>query len=170
MDFLSNLPIGEISTALFGIIIVLLKRLHTKLSQVTTQVTNNGGSSMKDAIDRVEYKIDKLYAIDLATMQLNLRPMIKFSTQGELVWANTAFLEFSKKKEFQDLKGVAWQSIFHEQSHLEKEIEKATKDRRRFDVKLLLADGATEAKFTAYPLVGSKDAFIGFLGTVYADQ
>jgi len=123
--------------------------LMKTIEDIKKEVTPNGGSSIKDVINRIE---KRQIMIDKRTKAIfyNLENSIfEVDQDGNILWANQSFHEAMGTK---NLKGLDWVSIIDEserESFL-KEIESCSKTIRELKFETKSTDGKN-IKFSGFP-------------------
>ena len=134
--------------------------LLSSVDDIKKELTTNGGSSIKDTINRIDRRqvmIDKrskaiFYNIEKAILEVD--------ENGNILWANQKFHEIMGTK---NLKGLDWVSYIDEpqrESFL-KELESCSEKLRELKFETISTDGG-EIKFSGFPY-RDNDRNFGFL-------
>lgn len=168
LELYNKIPWNEIVLIFSAIAAWYMKHISKTVNKVKYQVTQNGGTSLLDAINRIESSIAGLTAINEATQQLSQSPMFRTDKDGHCVWVNTAY-NLITGKPLEDLKGHGWISLIHEEDRetVRSEWELAVKDVRRFELPYKVINdrmGTTYlVKCTSYPIL-VKNEITGYIG------
>lgn len=154
-----------------------------KLDRVLKEVLPNGGSSLRDSLNRVEKNIDKIESNisnlnekvdsleDTHRISLNLQQIAFWISgkQGEITYASQAMCKLVKRVESEML-GNGWIScISHEDTkRISEAWESSVQEGRTFDeVYTFTSNGySVKVKGTAYHKKDSKGNYIGSYGTL----
>lgn len=167
----SKIPWDELLVIFAALGALYLKYLGTSVNKVKNQVTKNGGTSLLDAVNRIELRLAELTSLNEATHQLSQLPMFKTNEKGECIWVNTAYTAATGKS-IEDLKGHGWISIVHEDDRKEviEEWEKSVKDDRRFEFTYRVVNALQGVihlvKCRSYPVI-LNHKIAGYLGVWY---
>lgn len=168
-NFFGIFPWAEIGTLLAGIVVVYLRNVLKKLSIVHKQVTSNGGSSISDAVDRIEWKLGELLAISEILQQISNKPLFRTNNQGDYSWVNMAYMErFDVGLE--DVRGSGWLDMIpeNERESVARVWRASIKDKRKFEdifcVKSEEDNCFMKIRCKAYPII-VKEELRGYLGS-----
>jgi PAS domain S-box-containing protein len=67
------------------------KMIQNSLDAITLELTNNGGTSLKDAIDRIEHKQDFMSAHMRTHLNTNSKSIFETDAEGGLIYVNRAY-------------------------------------------------------------------------------
>jgi PAS domain S-box-containing protein len=170
---LSNivLPWAEISATIGTLITVLLGIGNVKLRQILSQTKSNGGSTLKDAMVRIESNLQDLTLLVEAGHHLSPKPIFRTDSNGNFTWVNTSFTRLVGMG-MEELKGLGWMTSIDESDvhRVSIEWEASVKDRRKFESVLFLKnsynDTKKKVKIRAFPIL-KRDNMLGFLGTIF---
>lgn len=138
------------------------------MATVREQVTKNGGSSLLDAVNRIEEKVTDLLATNEVLQQISSKPLFKTDKDGNCIWVNSAYSE-AVGKTLDDLKGHGWAGIISDEdkSRVSSSWKLAILDHRRFDDIFTVINDVKDKKITvrcrAYPIM-VKERLLGYLG------
>lgn len=142
-------------------IITLSSRLK-KLDDIHAQIMPNGGSSIKDAVDRIERKLAFNSEWIRISDKDSGRLVLNFNQDGDLEWCNKATLELLDI-ELSDAMGQGWLAFIDREYYqgVVAEITNAIEDARDINIKLCI-------KGMSYTLRASvlknRDKLYGYLG------
>lgn len=168
-DLLQYIPWTEILTGLASLALIFMKLANSKLKLLLAQVTPNGGTSLRDSVNRIEHHVGELTAVNEAVQQLSRKPMFKTDAEGSCIWINAACTLVTGKG-IEDLKGWGWLSVIHpdDKDYVEEEWQCAVKDKRRFDLRYRTINIVTGDEYKvnckAHPIVVNKEV-VGYIGT-----
>lgn len=134
--------------------------LLNTIDEIKKEVTPNGGSSIKDSINRIEKRqimIDKRSKAVFFTFS---DPIFEVDELGNILWANQAFHTAMGTK---NLKGLDWVSFIDEphRDHFLRELESCSERLREFKFETTSTEG-NNVKFSGYPY-RDNDKNFGFL-------
>lgn len=100
---------------------------------ITKELQTNGGSSIKDALKRIENKLTFIEAKNKAYLSLEDEPIWESDEFGHCIWANHSYLKITGF-EFNYLKNAGWISIINEEdrSRVREEWNRAVEEKRVF--------------------------------------
>lgn len=165
---LDSIPWTEILTGIGALVLLLLQIGNTILKKILAETKNNGGSSLKDQIDRIESSIKHLAVWVEASQHLTTKPMFKADEAGRFTWVNLAFARMLGLG-FEDLKGYGWLNYVHGEDveRVSREWAESIKDKRKFEsifkVKNSFDTNLKTVKARAFPVSLAQET-LGFLG------
>lgn len=114
------------------------KKLHDiyiKINLISAQLTPNGGSTIKDQIDRIETRLlslDFFQRMYLDTVDI---PIFTTDGHGMCTWANRAYLSLLDKP-ISDVLGSGWEAAVHQddRDRVSREWSEAISEQRPFDL------------------------------------
>jgi PAS domain S-box-containing protein len=168
MDW-STVPWQEILTGLAMLIAGLLSIGNRKLKSILGETQTNGGSSIKDQLNRIETNVEDLTLWVEASQHLTAKSMFKTDSTGRFVWVNVAFARLIGVG-LEELKGMGWINYLSpiEHDRVSEEWKESIEDQRKFEsvFKVLNAysDEQKEVKARAYPII-KEGKVLGYLGT-----
>lgn len=166
---ISNLPWSEIIALLVGTITLLLGIGNAKLKKILAETKTNGGSSLRDQLNRIEQYVTHLTLWTEAGQHLTAKPMFKSDQNGKFIWINTAFARMVGVG-LEDLKGLGWLSFISDadQAKISKEWDESVADGRRFEAVFSIRNSYSReekrVKAQAFP-VQANTSVLGFIGT-----
>lgn len=143
-----------------------LHSVYTEIKKIRKELTPNGGSSLRDAIDRVESRIESVEFAQHIGWDFHEVAIFQTNSRGDFVWANQTYLNLiGRSKEY--TLGRGWESSVHHEDRemVASEWDNACLDGRNFDMTYRLVDinqNVIRCRVRAY---GSKKT--GYIGFVY---
>lgn len=130
--------------------VTALQTLHYKdVTEIKKELTPNGGTSMKDTVNKLAVGIDKIaVAIDTLSVQgtrMELRqqnilnsvdvPTFETNKTGECVFANKAYLDLIGRS-MDEIRGPSWINMIHpdDRSKVQAEWDAAIDQKRNFEL------------------------------------
>lgn len=160
-------------------ILLQLNKLDETYNDIKKEMTQNGGSSMKDMITALSEKITKicdnsgalanqfnrLEALQKSIVNTSDRPTFETDPSGACIFANKAYLELVSRA-FEDIKNFGWINIIHpdDRQMVKKEWESAVNDNRNFELsfRIIKREQTIYRVFCeAHPINGSENGYIG---------
>ena len=169
-DLASSIPWTEILAGISAAITMLLSIGNRKLKAILAQTQNNGGSTIKDQIDRIENSVLSLTLWIEAAQHLTTKPYFKTDAKGNFIWANTAFSRVLGMG-IDDLKDSGWLDAIPPDEHDRvksswfNDISANRKFNLTFNVKNFYTNEIKKIDARAFPIVINNDV-IGYLGTI----
>jgi PAS domain-containing protein len=163
------IPWNEVITSLGTLIAIMLALGNRKLKTILAETKQNGGSSLKDQMDRIESSLTNLTLWIEASQHLTQKPLFKADEHGKFTWINTAFARLVGGG-LEDVKDLGWISFIHpdDMSRVAKEWNESVRDRRKFDSEFKIQNvfnlEATKVRGRAFP-IANHDKNLGYLGT-----
>lgn len=142
-----------------------MEAIRSDLHEVRSQVTPNGGGSMRDAIGRIELSLADVMAATQANADGSMEGHVDVSTDGRWTWCNATLLRWLASDPRRVL-GWGWvNSIMQDQrAEIRAEWEAAIEERREFNrrVRMRPLDGADPfaADWLLRPLTLNKDGSV----------
>jgi PAS domain S-box-containing protein len=167
-DIISS-PWQQILLALGTIIATLLSYGTLKLKELLSETKSNGGSSIRDQLNRIEESVENINAWVEAGQHLTNKSILRADKEGKLVWVNTAFSRMVGAG-VEELKGFGWLNYIapEDQERVSEEWNDCVKDQRKFEssfsIKSSYTDELKKVKGRAYP-ISNKSNLLGYLGT-----
>lgn len=168
-ELLASIPWAEIIASLGGIIVVILTFLNSKLKSLLSHIKPNGGSSLADAINRIEKTVKEMNLWMEAGQHLTQKPIFKTDQYGKFIWINTAFSRLVGVG-FEELRGGRWISVVLEEdaSKVYSEWFECVNSGRKFDMEFRINNAVTnevtKVRGRAFPIT-DQDKTLGYLGT-----
>jgi PAS domain S-box-containing protein len=122
MDFISTDAIIILASGLGLLLSQMAHYWKSKKSLLilNRELQNNGGSSMKDAIDRIEHKLHNLELHQKFYLDESSSYIYEIDIDGHFVWGNKAYLE-AINKDTENIHGIGW--ILHVAPEDRKKVE-----------------------------------------------
>ena len=153
------------------------EEVKRSIETIKSEVTPNGGGSMKDAINclkdtcqRIEVTQKVLDQRSKAALHYTGRPLFETDEFGSVTWSNESFQELTKESgDFSE--GLDWISIISEEEREEflKEFNSCITMCRRVDIETESVDGQ-KIHFLGYPYRISERSHQGFLIHLYKEN
>lgn len=147
-----------------------IESLDAKVIDVIKEVKPNGGSSLRDAVARIE--MNQYISDQQRRALLNLAPVPAFESNksGECIWANRAYLR-AVGKSLDEVLGFGWINHIapNDQEVVRARWTEAIQDGRDFvlDYHILTATGGAQLVHgQAFPIRDTKNKVIGYNGTM----
>jgi len=158
----------EAVTLIGSIGLAYLHRVHASIKAVKSQVTKNGGSSMLDAVHRVEKELRTLSTMTDAYWHIEDRALFRTDEKGNCVWINGTYAVLTGKTQ-DELRGHGWSQIMARQDRdrVVGEWNLAVADWRRFDATFTIVNSVAlkqhKVHCRAFPLVnqGVLEGYVG---------
>lgn len=130
------------------------------VEQIKNELTTNGGSSIKDTINRIDRRqimIDKRSKAVFYNLE---EAILEVDQNGNILWANESFHKFFKHK---NLNGLDWVCIIDEPKREEfiKEFKSCSKQNRELNFETVSTDGKVVI-FSGFPYRDDNKTY-GFL-------
>lgn len=174
---LINIVLGIIAAFAVSPLLKLIKNLYNKMKDIYTlssrlkklddihaQLLPNGGSSVRDSIDRIERKLSFNTEWIRLSDRDSGRMVFHLDANGDLEWANMGFLQLFDL-DLQDALGQGWLSKIERSFYLgvSQEIQSALDDNRDININF-------EMEGSVYHLqcrvLKNKSVRFGFLGVI----
>lgn len=139
-DWLNNAGNLAIAiTAICGVAggaIAFACKAYSKLREIYQEVVPNGGTSLRDAINRIEGRQVVADQRHQAVVSLTDIAMFESDAGGRCVWANRAYLRMVDKS-LNDIQGNGWVNIVHpmDRDRVFEEWQKAVVQNREFGMR-----------------------------------
>jgi len=149
-----------------------LSDLYSKVQKISDEFSPNGGSTLRDAINRIEDKISLQEQKTLAIIKSFPIGTWISDKHGKCVDVNRSLCKIMGRTE-SEIRGDNWSNWIHpeEKDNVIDEWNRAVHNMMTFDMtyRYILPDGKIQQVHgVAYQLRTEKDELIGFLGTLYA--
>lgn len=151
-----------------------LDDLTNKVTIVLSEVSPNGGSSMKDVVKRIEHRLYELELTSLTVLDHEQRGVFKTNSSGEIVWLNRSCAQaFDRGRD--DLLRYGWLScvVTEERASIAEEWENAVHLQRQVSLEFsidTISGNRRELLIKGYPILGNNQVFLGYIGTVNTPQ
>jgi PAS domain-containing protein len=169
LSFWSMIPWNEVITSLGTLIAIMLALGNRKLKNILAETKHNGGSTLKDQMDRIENSLTNLTLWIEASQHLTQKPLFKADEHGKFTWINTAFARLVGGG-LEDVRDLGWVSVIHpdDMSRVVKEWGESVRDKRKFDSEFKIQNvytlEITKVRGRAFPIM-NHEKNLGFLGT-----
>jgi PAS domain S-box-containing protein len=144
--------------------------IKQSLDEIALQLTNNGGTSLKDALDRIENKQDLMTARMRAHLNTNSKAIFETDSAGHVIYVNRAYEKLTGHSGA-DVGDMGWVNII-EQGDRSRVVDlwfHAVKGRRNFDECLTIKNpnGAkSKAHAMAYVIRDTEGKMLGHIGEI----
>ena len=130
------------------------------ISHIKSELMTNGGSSIKDAINRIEKRQIMIDKRSKAVFYKVESPIFEVDEKGNLLWANKLFHDNMGTK---NLKGLDWVTFIDEpqREYFLRELESCSEKLRELSFETVSTEGET-IKFSGFPYRDNNRNF-GFL-------
>lgn len=150
-----------------------LSDLYLKVQKISEEFSPNGGSTLRDAINRIEDKITLQEQKTLAIIKSFPIGTWISDKHGKCVDVNRSLCKIMGRTE-SEIKGDNWSNWIHpdERDDVFEEWHRAVNNMMTFDMayRYVLPDGRIQKVHgVAYQLRTEQNELIGFLGTLYAE-
>lgn len=144
--------------------------LPEKVDKIVKEVSPNSGTSMKDVVNRIEFR--QILQEQKAHAYVSHSPVAFYETDldGNCMWANKAYLRLLERSE-EEITGKGWiTAIYPEDKAKVVEVwESAIADKREyaFDYRMVSSSGRIiDLHGEAYPLRDPSGKVLGYVGTI----
>ena len=133
------------------------------IETIKNEVVTNGGSSIKDAIGRIEARQQVLDQRSKASLHYHDEALFETDEHGNLIWSNSKFKDFSENS-FKYGAGYDWITIIDEPNREDflKEFASCLEMCRKLDMETVSFEGKP-IKFIGYPYKIKDKVHKGFL-------
>lgn len=158
--------------------IAVLKDVHYKeLSDIKKELTPNGGTSIKDTVNKLAVSMDKVVtsveSLSVQGTRMELRqqnvlnsvtvPTFETDKNGECIFANKAYLELIGRS-MEEIRGPSWVNMIHpdDRTKVKSEWESAVLEKRNFELTYRIVcreQMVYDVSCVAVPIVGN-----GYIG------
>lgn len=145
-----------------------LNNVYKEIKTIRKELTPNGGSSLRDAINRVEIRIEGIEFAQHISWDFETVAIFRTDGQGNCIWVNQTYLDLVKRgKDFLLAKG--WESCIHpdDREKVVKEWKFACEDNRNIDMNYRYLDVEQNVINCRVRAFGSnKTGYIGFISKI----
>ena len=139
-----------------------------KIDKIFDEITPNGGTSMKDKIDKIDDNLHLWQEIQLAMAADTKAALFRTDSEGNCVWVNRTYTKIVGRS-FSEILGHGWQNVISQEDREKVVAEwyKSVEENREFsmDYNFETPDGEkTLVKGRGYKLVNSKGDLLGYWG------
>jgi PAS domain S-box-containing protein len=140
-----------------------------KIDKIFEEITPNGGTSIKDTINKIDYKVDIIQQIQEAESADNITANFRTDPEGNCVWVNRTYIR-TIGYDLSQVLGHGWQNGIAEQDRerVVNEWYTAVKEDREFSMTFNFESPAgvlIPAKVRSYKLVNDRGEILGYYGT-----
>ena len=142
--------------------------IRAQWNHVVAELTPNGGSSIKDAIGRIETRQLIEVQVRKALSNDSLSGVWETDASGQCTYANRTYQRIVGRS-YEDLEGWGWTNIIHkdDRAHVVQEWKEAVADRREFQTKFRVVRPDDETVYVTsvgHPLKDRAGNLKGFVG------
>lgn len=109
-----------------------INKLTKDVEKILTEITPNGGKSIKDSICRIDDTLSKVACVQKLVIDSLKDCIFELDSNGGLIWANASLISISGYQ-IREIEGLGWKNLFGDCSE---DIEAAIKDGRNLHTKL----------------------------------
>lgn len=167
--FWHMIPWNEVLTSVGTLVALMLAFGNRKLKAILAETKTNGGSTLKDQMDRIEASVTNLALFIEASQHLTQKPLFKADEHGKFIWVNTAMARLVGGG-LEDLRDLGWVSFIHpdDMSRVVREWSESVRDHRKFETEFKVQNvytlETTKVRGRAFPIM-KENTNLGFLGT-----
>lgn len=137
-------------------------------SIIEKELTHNGGSSLKDAVRRIESSLHSNHNRFRSYLSLQKQPIWESDAEGNCQWVNDSYIRLTGYS-LDHLKNMGWMMIVKkdERAYINNEWERSIADKRTFNHKLtIVSSNGEERKVFAhgYPIMSHEGGVAGYIG------
>jgi len=105
------------------------------LRAIEAEFRPNGGSTLRDALTRVEVDVARLRAIERITVDASGAASFETDELGSCVWASIGYLDLVDRP-IEDVRGTGWSIVIHQEDRdrVFQEWGRVVNERRRFEL------------------------------------
>lgn len=147
-----------------------MTELPAKVDKIVKEVSPNSGTSMKDVVNRIEFR--QILQEQKAHAYVSHSPVAFYETdlEGNCTWANKAYLRLLERSE-DEIVGKGWISAIHQEDKADVITvwESAIADKREysFDYRMVSSSGKViPLHGEAFPLRDPAGKVLGYVGTI----
>lgn len=153
------------------------EELQEAIKIIKAEVTPNGGSSLKDAVnslkrtcDRIEVRQKVLDQRSKAALHYNTTPLFETDIKGRMIWCNESFLEVTRDNG-SCREGFDWLTVIEDDRRDDflTEFNSCLKMCRKIDIETVSVHGRP-IHFVGYPYKIAKGIHEGFLIHLYSEE
>lgn len=159
-------------SGMFGIgdIKVDLEAVHDTLEAIAMELKPNGGSSIRDSLNRIELRQvlqEQRQKAILTDMSVGV---FETDTNGNYVWVNRKYLRMTGRAP-SEVNGTGWVNTIadRDQARVIGEWQKAIDEEREFEAEYMIKtpdDSRCHVAVRTYKMVGSEQEALGFMGVM----
>ena len=153
-----------------------INRSWNELHDIVKELKPNGGSSIKDAVVRLDKAVAQLVtnteiisSKQWALVATQPSPVFETDNEGRCIRANTSYMNLAER-DFEQLKGYGWENFLHSEDRelVSDEWQEAVRKRRAFDLRYRVVGAVTKKTFIvqcfASPYFDHNGKVLGWLG------
>ena len=112
-----------------------VRRAYAILCAIEAEFRPNGGSTLRDAVNRLEHRVERLYSIKHLTIDQSDAASFETDEAGDCIWASVAYLDLVDRP-IEDVRGSGWSIVIHQddRAHVFAEWSRVVTERRRFEM------------------------------------
>lgn len=146
------------------------KVIMESLGDISDQLKRNGGTSIKDSLDRIEFHQDFQSAYMRTTLQANSKAIFETDMDGEITFVNNSFCRLMAVSAH-ELMGSGWVNVINpkDRDRIIGKWKSAVEAHRNFDDLIPYVDGngkSFQAHAMAYIICSSENEPLGYIGEV----
>lgn len=152
-----------------------VSEMYEKVEKMTAQFERNGGSSMRDSVDRIERSITQLDSRQRILLSLVPYAVVETDANGKVIFTNRIYQVWVGRPEDEVL-GDGWVNCIHpsDRERVKHEWSEAVQESRTYESRFMMIDshGRGFWAFTrAYPMVGDghegESILYGWFAVIY---
>jgi len=141
-----------------------------KIDKIFEEITPNGGTSIKDIIDIIEYKVDIVSERQKSMLHENDAALVETDEEGEVIWVNRTCTRLVQR-DASELMKTGWVNVVtsEDRDRVIEEWHEAVKDKREINIYFSLetpGGNKIPVKTRSYVLRNPKDKLLGFLASI----
>lgn len=142
-----------------------------QLNRIEAELISNSGSSMRDAVKRIENRVNEIDAFQRAQLNLHDVAVVRTDSKGKVIAVNREYQRLTGAS-LSEVAGDGWINVIHA-SNRDEIVRKwfnAVRDRREFHEDILFININTDETFMAhanvYKEIDNNDNIVGYLGVI----
>jgi len=144
--------------------------LAKQLDFVASELLPNGGSSVRDALNRIEHSVALTNERQRARMLDSVDMVFETDSEGNCIWVNRTYARITNRLPA-ELLGHGWVNAIaaEDRNHVTEGWYTSTRENREFDMEFSFAtpEGVKiPARVRSYKMKDTHDETLGYLGTV----
>ena len=118
-----------------------IEELKSTVKKISDEFKNNGGSSLKDQIDKLTKSTDTILYRQRWILENRQEPIFETDEHGNFTWGNDSLTRLTDRT-FKDLKGNNWINALEESSRalVSENWHSAIEDKRNFEQEIEIVD------------------------------
>lgn len=164
-----TVPWSEVLAVINTLVIFMLRNGNKKLQSMLDQTKNNGGSTIKDQIDRIESSVASLTLWIEAAQHLTTKTFFKTDPKGNFIWTNTSLSKLLGMS-LDEMKDMGWMDVIadYDYSRVRTEWEKSVETKGKFNMNFSIVNPLNEetkkVSCKAFPIIVHEE-ILGYLGS-----